>query len=144
MDPRFRDEKCAALTRTWVIGSAAFRAEIRTRLNQVSDRATRFSLLGAEREAVRLARTELWEDQLRALAKAFGITLDNLPRKKSATEKFILATALKQTTSVSREWLAQRLQLGASDSISSLLHRFRATDATERAEFKAIFSGFRA
>jgi len=43
----------------------------------------------------------------------------------------------------SREWLAGRLQMGASDSISSLLHRFRATGATERAEFKAILSGFR-
>lgn len=143
-DPRFRDEKFAALTRTWAIGSAAFRAEIRARLSQRSDRATRFSLLGADREAVRLARIELWEDQLRALATAFGIALDNLPRKKSAAEKLILATALKQTTSVSRVWLAQRLQMGASDSISSLLHRFRATGATERAEFKAILSGFRA
>ena len=35
------------------------------------------SLLGADREAVRLARAELWEDQLRALATAFGLTLDN-------------------------------------------------------------------
>jgi len=92
---------------------------------------------------VRLARAEPWEDQLRALATAFGTTLDNLPRKKSAAEKRILATALKQTTSVSRAWLAQRLQRGASDSISSLLHRFCATGATERAEFKAIVSGFR-
>jgi hypothetical protein len=100
--------------------------------------------LGADREAVRLARTELWEDQLRALATAFGIPLDNLPRKKSAAEKLILATALKQTTSVSREWLAQRLQMGNSDSISSLLHRFRATGATERAQYKEILSGFRA
>jgi putative transposase len=118
-DPRFRDDKFAALTRTWVIGSAAFRAEIRARLNQLPDRATRFSLLGADREAVRLARAELWEDQLRALATAFGITLDNLPRKKSATEKLILATALKQTTSVSREWLAQRLQMVAESSITA-------------------------
>lgn len=142
-DPRFRDEKFAELTRTWVIGSAAFRAEIRARLTQVSDPTTRFSLLGADREAVRLARTELWEDRLRSLATAFDITLNKLPRKKSAAEKLLLASALKQTTSVSREWLAQRLQMGASDNLSSLLHRFRASGATERAEYKAILSGFR-
>jgi hypothetical protein len=34
--------------------------------------------------------------------------------------------------------------MGASDSISSLLHRFRAAGATSQTEFKAIVSGFRA
>lgn len=141
-DPRLRDEKFAALTRTWAIGSAAFRAEIRARLKPSPSRATRFALLGAEREAVREARRELWEEQLRALATAFGIGLEHLPRRKSALEKLTLAAALKATTSVSMAWLAQRLQMGATDSVGSLLHRFRASGATETPAFKTILSGF--
>jgi hypothetical protein len=53
-----------------------------------------------------------------------------------------LAAALKATTSVSMGWLAQRLQLGATDSVGSLLHRFRASGATERPASKATLSGF--
>lgn len=142
LDPRLRDEKFAALTRSWAIGSAAFRAEIRARLKLPPARAARFALLGAEREAVREARREVWEEQLRALALAFGIALEHLPRKKSAIEKLTLAAALKATTSVSMAWLAQRLQMGATDSVGSLLHRFRASGATGDPAFKAILSGF--
>jgi hypothetical protein len=89
---------------------------------------------------VRAARAELWEDQLRALARAFGIALDRLPPKKSADEKLQLAAAMKLTTSVSRIWLAQRLQMGAASSLGSLLHRFRASGALERPEIKAALS----
>jgi len=39
--------------------------------------------------------------------------------------------------------LAQRLQMGATDSVASLPHRFRAGGATEQPAFKAILSGFR-
>lgn len=138
---RVREEKFAALTRSWAVGSVAFRAEIRARLKDV--RAERFLILGADRDAVREARKELWEEQLRTLAAAFRIALDRLPRKKSAVEKLTLAAALKETTSVSRAWLAQRLQMGASDSLSSLLHRFRASGGTEQEPFKSILSGFR-
>ena len=141
-DPKFRDEKFAGLMRHWAIGSAAFRAEIRTRLGAAKDRAGRFSLLGANREAVLQARGELWEDQLRALARAFRISLEKLPSQKSAVEKLTLAAALKRTTSVSKTWLAQRLQMGAASSLGPLLHRFRASGATERREFKAILSQF--
>jgi len=52
-------------------------------------------------------RLELGEDQLRALAAAFNIAFDRLPPKISAVEKLTLACALKQTSSVSREWLAE-------------------------------------
>jgi hypothetical protein len=91
---------------------------------------------------VREARKEVWEERLRALATAFDISLDRLPAKKSAEEKLMLAAALKRTTSVSMVWLAERLQMGATDSIGSLLHRFHERGGTERPDFKRILSGF--
>jgi hypothetical protein len=69
-------------------------------------------------------------------------TADRLPPKKSATEKLVLAAALKRTTSVSIGWLAQRLEMGAPDSVGSLLHRFRVSGGMNGAQFKNGFSRF--
>jgi hypothetical protein len=103
----------------------------------VTEQRARFELLGADREAVRAARLEWWEERLRRCAAAFRIDLADLPRKKSAVEKLTLAAAMKQTTSVSMAWLAQPLQTGATDSVGSLLTRFRAAGCTETAEFRS-------
>jgi hypothetical protein len=51
------------------------------------------------------------------------------PLLKSAPAKLKLATAMKMTTSVSNPWLAQRLQMGAASSVTSLVHRFRVTNS---------------
>jgi hypothetical protein len=99
-------------------------------------------LAGADRELVHQARAELWEDRLRRLAGAFRIGLRALPRKKSAVEKLTLAAAMKRTTSVSRAWLAQPLQMGAPGSLGPLLHKFRLSGATDVPAFKAILSRF--
>jgi putative transposase len=139
-DPKVRAARFGALTRGWAIGSDAYRAQLLARMNAAL--TPRFSLLGADREAAQAARKEIWEERLRALATAFGIALDRLPAKKSAVEKLMLAAALKSTTSVSMAWLAGRLQMGATDSVGSLLHRFHASGGTERPDFKRILSGF--
>ena len=111
-------------------------------LRRVLPREQSGQLLGADRAAVLQARAELWEEQLRALAAAFAIRLDRLPRKKSAIEKLTLAAALKRTTSVAKSWLAQRLQMGAVDSLGPLLHRFRASGAMAREPFRSILYRF--
>lgn len=137
-DPRMRDEKFAELARGWAVGSTAFRAELRAKLAGAEKRGRRFALLGADREAVKLARAELWETQLRRLARAFRIKLARLPVRKSAPEKVTLAAAMKQTTSVSKAWLAQRLQLGTANSIGPLLHRFRTSGAASHPGFRSV------
>lgn len=137
--PLFREEKCARLVHGWAIGSATFRAELRNKLRQAAEQRSRFELVGADRLALRHARAEWWEDRLRTLAAAHAIDLAALPRPKSAHEKLRLAAAMKDTTSVSLAWLAQRLQMGATDSVASLLSRFRATGG----RFHARNSGFR-
>lgn len=141
-DPRFRTEKFAALTRTWAIGSAAFRAEIRTKLQEARRTVGRFRLAGADRELLRQARVEAWEHQLRQIADGFQFDLAELPRMKSAVEKLTLAAAMKQMSSASNGWLAQRLQMGSPDSIGSLLYRFRARGTTESNAFKSVMSQF--
>jgi hypothetical protein len=84
---------------------------------------------------------EVWEEGLRAAAAAVGIALDRLPGKKSAVEKLLLAAALKRTTSVSLGWPAHRLEMGATESVGSLLHRFRASGGWSP-DFKRAVSGF--
>jgi hypothetical protein len=54
----------------------------------------------------------------------------------------VLAAALKRTTSVSIGWLARRLEMGAPDSVGSLLHRFRVTGCMEDSKFKNVLSKF--
>jgi REP element-mobilizing transposase RayT len=139
-DPNSREQKFAELTRGWAIGSPEFRAELFARMIQPIP--ARFALLGADVVAAREARMEIWEERLRGLATAFGISLDRLPPKKSATEKLLLAAALKRTTSVSIGWLAQRLEMGAPDSVGSLLHRFRVSGGMDGAKFKNVLSRF--
>jgi putative transposase len=138
-DPESREQKFAELTRGWAAGSPAFRAELHSRMNQPIP--ARFAFLGAD-GAAREARMEIWEERLRGLATAFGISLDRLPPKKSATEKLVLAAALKRTTSVSIGWLAQRLEMGSTDSVGSLLHRFRVSGGMDKPEFKTVLSRF--
>ena len=141
-EPMMREKKFTALTRDWAVGSTAFRAELRERLGRVEDRRERFSLLGSERPAVLAARAELWEDQLRALARAFGISLARLPTKKSAEGKLLLAAAMKRTTSAPARWLAQRLQMGAPSSVGTLVHQFRRSGALDRPAINATLSKF--
>jgi hypothetical protein len=110
----------------------AFRAELRHELRGRVERAGRFALLGADRQAVRAAREELWEEQLRELAHGLGISLTRLPPLPSAIEKLQLADLLKQQTSAPNRWIAQRLQLGAATGLASRLLRFRRTRADLR------------
>jgi putative transposase len=141
-DPFVREKRFVELTRAWAVGSTAFRAALRERLDKVEERTERLSLLGADRHAVLAAQVELWEAQLRALAGALGIALHQLPPKKCAEEKLLLAAAIRRTTSASRAWLAQRLQMGAASSLGPLLHKYRATGALDQPVIIAALSRF--
>ena len=75
-------------------------------------------------------------------AVALGIELDALPDPRSAVEQFRLAAALKRITSVSNRWLVERLQMGATTTVGSLLHQFRQGGAADNGAFKAVLSRF--
>jgi hypothetical protein len=79
---------------------------------------------GLEPEAVQAERAELWEERLRVLAKAAKIDLAELSGRKSHPDKVRLAAALKQSTSVSNGWLAERLGMGQPASASQFVRRY--------------------
>ena len=131
-DPSARGEGFARLSQAWSRGSTAFRAEVRHEITGRTERAGRFALLGADREAVRAAREELWEERLRELAHGLGIVLTRLPPTPSAIEKLRLADGLKQQTSAPNGWITQRLQMGSASGLASRLHRFRRARGERR------------
>ncbi len=62
--------------------------------------------------------------------------------KKSAEEKLMLAAALKRTTSGLNGMAGGAVQMGATDRVGALLHRFHERGGTDRPAFKRILSEF--
>ena len=141
-DAKLGDQARGRLSRGWALGSPAFHVRLAQELEACSSMVERFELLGADAEAHRQARAEVWEYKLLRLAEALEVDLANLPAKKSAAEKLRLAAALKRVTSVSNRWLAERLRMGAATSVPSLLHRFWRSGAAENRAFESVLSRF--
>ena len=99
-----------------------------------------FEVLGADRAAHREARAAVWEARLQTAARSLGVALARLPAKKSAVEKVQLAALLKQATSVSNGWLAERLAMGAPGSVTQFVRRWRAGGGAATRRFKAALS----
>jgi hypothetical protein len=135
-------ERFAELTRGWVIGSAAFALEMQERLMAQQPSQRDFILLGADRAGQLQVRQTSWEEMLRKLATRADIDMNALPARRSATEKVLLAAALKKLTSVSNRWLAERLQLGKTSSVAALIRRFRLMEGMETPRFKAAVAHF--
>lgn len=139
-DAKRRDAKFGRLSRGWLVGSDAFKAGLKQKLFGQGVGQGRFELLGADREAHRAARAELWEEQLQVAANALGVLLECLPAKKSAAGKVKLAAAMKATTSVSNGWLATRLRMGVPGSVTQYVRRFRLRGEMETRGFKNALS----
>ena len=141
-DPRRRREKYGHFSRGWFVGSAEFKLELKKQLAaQAAGRKP--ALLGADRQAQREAREQLWEDGLNRAAKALGVNLAELPSRKSAPEKVVLAAIMKHATSVSNRWLAERLAMGEPASVSQFVRRFHLAGSTGAAAFKDGLSRFK-
>jgi hypothetical protein len=97
-------------------------------------------LLGADNTAHREAREAIWEEKLQVATKALSLELDQLPAKKSAREKLMLAAVTKAATSVSNGWLGERLRMGRPSSVSQFVRRFRLAGGTGRRDFKIVLS----
>jgi putative transposase len=137
-DPKVREKKYGKLSQGWAIGTAGFRTELKEELKARTKEG--LILQGADREAHREIRSHLWEDRLVRAAKALGVKLEKLPPRKSAPEKVQLAALLKQTTSVSNPWLAERLQMGRPGSVTQYVRRFRLRGGHEKRAFRASLS----
>ncbi|MDP1579477.1 MAG: transposase [Candidatus Didemnitutus sp.] len=109
------------LSRGWCVGSADFRKEMRRAASERGAELDRFA--GLEPEVAQDERHAAWEEKLQKLAALAGIALEPLPAAKSHPDKVLLASALKQSTSVSNGWLADRLEMGEPASASQFVRR---------------------
>jgi hypothetical protein len=134
-EPSRKELAAARMSRGWCIGSAQFRTEMKRELAVRGADLERFA--GLEPEAVRAERAAGWEEKLVALALAANVDLERLPAQKSHPHKVRLAAALKQSTSVSNGWLAERLAMGAPASASQFVRRYLLTEKG-RSEQKAL------
>lgn len=139
-DVQRREERFGRLSRGWMVGSAEFRAELQKGLEGMDGTQARFELLGADGTALREARAALWEEKLRAAAKALGLALGQLPAQRSAPDKVALASLMKQTTSVNNGWLAERLHMGQPASVSQYVRRFRLAGGPETRRYRQALS----
>jgi len=139
-DLKRRAERFGRLSRGWAIGSTEFRGELKKKLLGAGGTHARFELLGADPAAHREARAELWEEKLQAAARALDVSLKKMPDQYSAREKVALAALLKQTTSVTNAWLAERLRMGQPASVSQYVRRFRNAGETEKRGYRAALS----
>jgi putative transposase len=135
-----RDDRYGRLSRGWAIGSAEFKRDLQEELAPRAAGRDGFELLGADRDAQRLARAAVWEETLSAMAGALGIDLTRLPPKKSAADKVRLAAMMRQLTSVSNPWLAQRLQMGVPGSVTQYVRRLHLNGGIDKTEPRTVLS----
>lgn len=128
------------MSRGSYLGSAGFRLEMRDRMARKGMDLETGRLIGLEIEERRREREALWETRLGVLAAKARIRLDTLAPQKSDPSKRLLAAAMKQSTSVSKGWLAKRLGMDAAASASQFVRRRMMTPAGE-SEVRRLLSG---
>lgn len=112
------------LSRGWCVGSEKFKKTLQESMREQLAEWRERRYLGLEGDALKAERSATWEEALQALSTAAGVNLAALPSKKSAEEKVLLAAAMKQATSVSNGWLAERLGMGEPASASQFVRRW--------------------
>ena len=118
-----RQLRKGGMSRGWCLGSQDFRAKMKQRMLQKGMNLEMERLTGLEVEEARQERAVAWEKRLTLLATKARIQLHELPAQKSDSAKTLLAAAMKQTTSASNAWLADRLGMGKAASVSQFVRR---------------------
>ena len=139
-DAKRRDGKFGRLSRGWAIGTGEFKAGLKKEFSAAAGGGAHVELLGADREAHRQIREEIWEDKLATAAAAFGVRLDRLPAQRSAVDKVRLAAVMKQGTAASNGWLAERLKMGQPGSVSQYVRRLKLAGGTDTTGYKRALS----
>ena len=104
------DAKWEHIRKGWCFGAEGFREELTQHIEKAESRVRRDSLEG---DALRSHDRQIAEKQLYAMLKALGLRVEDLPTMpKGAREKKLLAWGLRTFTTVSREWITQRLCMG--------------------------------
>lgn len=96
-------------------------------------------LSGLEATEVKKERELGWEQRLLIFSAKAKIRLDELSSKKSDPAKTLLAATMKETTSASNQWLAERLAMGEPASASQFVRRRMMTEEGAE-EVRALLS----
>ncbi|WP_442890143.1 transposase [Congregicoccus parvus] len=116
------------LSRGWCLGTVQFKKDQQREAARRGADLERVRFAGLEGTEVRQVRVALWEERLEKLAGAAGVDLGKLSARKSHPDKVLLASAMKQSTSVPNGWLAQRLGMGQPASASQFVRRWMLDD----------------
>lgn len=123
-EARAKRKQESRLSRGWCLGSKEFRAQMKARMEAQGGTSDVGPETGLDRPTIQTERERGWEDRLQVLAGLAGIDLNRLSEKKSDENKVLLAAAMKQSSSVSNAWLAERLGMGKPASASQFARRF--------------------
>ena len=131
--------KRGELSRGWCLGSAAFRADLKQRMLEKGMTLDIERLSGLEATEVKKERALCWEQRLVLFATKAKIRLGELSSQKSDPAKTLLAAAMKETTSATNQWLAERLGMGEPASASQFVRR-RMLNKEGAEEVRALMS----
>lgn len=128
------------MSKGWCIGDPDFRRQMEKEVQRRGADLHRDRFEGIGSEELKAEREKHWEEQLQACARAANIRLDRLPVQKSAHPKVLLASAMKSSTSVTNQWLCDRLSMGKPASVSQFVKRWAQNDE-RRAAVETLLSG---
>lgn len=137
-EPSRKELVASKMSRGWCLGTKEF---VEANREQVVLRSAELDLqraAGLEPEERQAERSNSWEDRLKKLAKAADVDLAHLGERKSDPTKVLLAAAMKQSTSVSNTWLADRLQMGQPASASQFARRLLLDEEGRRSVEKLL------
>ncbi len=127
-------EQWKALRRGWYLGEVSFAEKLITRLRRATEGRRRESHSGPARLAHDLAAAE---QRLAAGMRALGLNetaVRNLP--KGAPEKLALAWWLREHTTVTLRWVAQRLGMGHYTRVTQAISRVSRRPSRELARLQ--------
>jgi putative transposase len=127
------EDAMEALRRGWYLGEEGFKDKLLALLDKTADRLRgKKSYAG---DAVRAHHQGEAERILSILAKELGLpdSREELKHlKKSDFRKVVCAALVKRRTSVSNEWIAERLAMGHPASMSQHVNRMRKEPKADR------------
>lgn len=120
------------MSRGWAKGTKEFKKAV------LEDQQDVLRCRIVESEAAEM-REPRWERNLENGLNALGRTAGELlTSKKSERWKVALARYLRERLLVPNAWLAERLQMGTSNSVSSRVSRYRRECGSSDDEWKAL------
>ncbi|MDA1274644.1 MAG: hypothetical protein O2960_11430, partial [Verrucomicrobia bacterium] len=110
------EKECRRIRRGWYLGHDAFKTRM---LDWIEQRAGK-AFDSSDRAAKRAHDERTAEKRVAAGLKAVGLEKKDLDRiPKGAPEKLVLAWWLKRSTTVSRQWISERLAMGHPTRVTS-------------------------